>query len=133
MVNIAPLDYERYLALVGPFPLAEAGARAIPPGRQVEELTQISERMDLWQGYSAEGEVKRIEAAQQARQREQRETPQPPVHPDPEPQVAWTVIMEAANIANSEGGMLNVPPANIAASFYESRVEAPAPKIVEIA
>ena len=32
MINIAPLDYERYLALVGPYPLMEAVAKAMKGG-----------------------------------------------------------------------------------------------------
>jgi len=124
MLNIAPLDYERYLALVGPFPLAEAVAKAVPAERHTEELTQISKRMDLWHEFSAEGELQR---AMRARQRGQREAP--PAHAAPQAEVAWNMIIEAASAMSNGGATLKVPPLKIAIALYHPVIDAEPPII----
>lgn len=133
MINIAPLDYERYLALVGPHPLVEAVAQAVPLRHHVEELTQISERMDLWHDYSAEGEVKKIRLAQAAGQSAALPTAMPPVHTGPEPQVAWNTVMETASQMSIGGAALSTPPSSVAADLYRPVVDAKPPSIIETA
>ncbi len=124
MLNIAPLDYERYLALVGPFPLAEAVAKAVPAQRHTEELTQISKRMDLWHEFSAEGELQRV---RHARQRGQRVAP--PVHAAPQAEVAWNMVIEAASAIGRGGATLKAPPLKIAVNLYHPVIDAPPPTI----
>ncbi len=124
MLNIAPLDYERYLALVGPFPLAEAVAKAVPAQRHTEELTQISKRMDLWHEFSAEGEIQRARRARQTGQREA-----PPVHAAPQAEVAWNMVIEAASAMSNGGATLKAPPLRIAVSLYHPVIDAEPPTI----
>jgi hypothetical protein len=133
MINIAPLDYERYLALVGPFPLAEVMAKAASTARHTEELTQISNRMDLSHEFSAESEINR---ARLARQRGQWAPPvpdMPPVHTGPEPEMPWSVVIEATINQGHGGETSNSVSLRVAANLYHPIVVAPAPAISEIA
>lgn len=132
MLNIAPLDYERYLALVGPFPLAEVMAKAASPVRHTEELTQISKRMDLWHEFSAEGEINRTGLARQRGQEAAPVPDRPPVHAGPEPDMAWSVVIEATAAAAHGGKTLNIPSLKVAANLYHTIVDTPAPAISEI-
>ncbi len=131
MLTIAPLDYERYLALVGPFPLAEAVAKSVPAQRHTEELTQISKRMDLWHEFSAEGERQRARRARQTGQRNA--PPVTPVHAAPQTEVAWSMVIEAASAIGSGGATLKTPPLKIALSLYHPVIDAPPPTIRETA
>ena len=127
MINIAPLDYERYLALVGPFPLTQTVAKAAPSTTHIEELPQISKRMDLWHEFSAEGELERARLAQQGRQR----TIRPPVHTGPEAEVAWNMAIETASDMSIGGETLNTPSLRVAANLYRPVIDTQPPAIIE--
>lgn len=47
MLNVAPLDYERYAVLVSPLEVPGIAApRAVTPHREIEELAQTSSNLD---------------------------------------------------------------------------------------
>ena len=133
MINFAPLDYERYLALVGPFPLAVTVADIVSPERHIKELTQISEQMDLWHEFSAEGELNRVRLAQQVGRRATRVPDMPPVHAWPVSKLAWSTVIEAAGDMSGGGETLNTPTLRVAANLYRPVIDAHPPEISETA
>lgn len=133
MINIAPLDYERYLALVGPFPLTETVAKYVSPARHTEELTQISERMDLWHEFSAEGELERVRLAQQGGRSATRVPDMPPAHARPFAKLVRSAVIEAAGDMNIGGEVLYTPPLRVAANLYRPVIDAHPPAISETA
>lgn len=131
MAEIAPLHYERNLALVGPVLASAAEHTGEFPSRHVEQLVQISAEInDRWHEFSAQGEVERQKIA--------REGKRGPIEPVPaQPLISlstvagtpWVTV--AAQTTTNMNEMWNGPSAKEVAGLYNHQNQTPPPTLTE--